>query len=69
MEVAVKITPALGSSVAVLVPEGATIAEAVEAAGFSLAGLTPRRNGAVVDAGATVQAGDNIILVQQLKGN
>lgn len=68
-EIAVKVTPALGNAVPVLIPADSTIRQAVEAAGFSTDGLTARRNGGAVDYDATVAAGDNIILVKQIKGN
>lgn len=68
-ENAVTVTIVPGSTKAVLLPEDATVADALEAAGVSPDGFQIRRLGEAVDLTAIVRHGDRLTLTRQVKGN
>ena len=65
----VSVTQVPGRRVPVLVEEGATVADAIRAAGVSSEGMQVRLAGEQVDTDRTVEAGDQVVLSRQIKGN
>jgi sulfur carrier protein ThiS len=68
-EAAVTVTVVPGSTKAVLLHEGATVNDALDAADVPSSGFQIRRNGEAVSLDATVEHGDRLVLTRQVKGN
>ena len=58
-----------GRAVPVLLDDGATVADALNAAGVDATGMQVRLGGEAASLEAAVEHGDRVILTRQIKGN
>lgn len=68
-ENAVTVMVVPGKATPVLLPDGATVAQALAAAGVDATGMQVRLGGDPASLEAVVEHGDRVILTRQIKGN
>lgn len=67
--IAVQVVRTPNRAVAAVVPQGATVNDAIRESGVDASGRSIRVDGQVVDGSRALRNGDIIILAEQIKGN